>query len=81
MTIELLMLRQASQELDYRNRVCADAIKFPTAQKSESAVKHARDLKRAGEAFKKALATCNEHGVQYSPTDLPKSFAVHAMSA
>jgi hypothetical protein len=75
MTIELLTLRQASQDLDYHNRVSKDAQKFGTQAKAEKQTKTDRNLKKARESFKKALEACNEHGISYTADHLPKSIA------
>jgi hypothetical protein len=74
MTIELLTLRNASQELDYRLRVCQDASKFATPAKATATNKNARNLKKAHEAFKSALETCTKQGIEYTPDLLPKLY-------
>ena len=63
MNIELLTLRNASQELDYRLRICQDASKFATPAKATATNKNARNLKKAHEAFKTALETCKKQGI------------------
>jgi hypothetical protein len=78
MNIELLTLRNASQELDYRLRVCQDASKFATPAKATATNKNARNLKKAHEAFKTALETCNKQGIPYTPEFLPKLYEAPA---
>jgi hypothetical protein len=76
MNIELLTLRNASQELDYRLRVCQDASKFATPAKATATNKNARNLKKAHEAFKTALAACNKQGIPYTSDVLPKLYVI-----
>jgi hypothetical protein len=81
MTIELLTLRQASQNLDYHNRVSKDAAKFGTQAKAEKQTKTDRNLKKARESFKKALEACNDNGISYSQEHLPKSITDEMIQA
>jgi hypothetical protein len=72
MSLELLALRTASREVDYRQRVCEDAVRYATEDKTGSLPKFQRNLKKAQNEFQRALDTCRETGVEVGERDLPR---------
>jgi hypothetical protein len=75
MSLELTTLRTAAREVDYRQRVCEDAVRFATSDKTGSLPKFQRNLKKAQNQFQAALDVCRERGVEPGENDLPKVMA------
>jgi hypothetical protein len=75
MALELTTLRTASREVDYRQRVCEDAVKYATSDKTGSLPKFQRNLKKAQNQFQAALEACQAGGIEVGAQDLPKPMA------
>jgi hypothetical protein len=81
MSLELTTLRAAAREVDYRQRVCEDAVRFATSDKTGALPKYQRNLKKAQTQFQAALEVCRTSGVEFGAQDLPKPVAEPAGSA
>jgi len=73
--MELIALRTASREVDYRQRICEDAVKFATADKTGALPKFQRNLKKAQNQVAAALELCKASGIEVAPADLPRALA------
>lgn len=78
MSIELTNLRDASRELDYRQRVHNDTVSNPSQAKNDLLATTNRKLKRAKAEFDRAITACHESGIDYSSVGLPRAVAVRA---
>jgi len=81
MSLQLINLRDASRELDYRQRVHNDSMVHASAAKDDLMVATNRSLKRAKAGFERAIAACNESGVEYPQDILPRVTAPVAVVA
>jgi hypothetical protein len=81
MSLQLINLRDASRELDYRQRVHNDSMVHASAAKDDLMAATNRSLKRAKTGFDRAIAACNAAGVEYSQEFLPRVAASVAASA
>lgn len=80
MSLQLINLRDASRELDYRQRVHNDSMVHASAAKDELMVATNRSLKRAKAGLERAIAACNAAGVEVSQDMLPRVTAQAAVS-
>jgi hypothetical protein len=80
MSLQLINLRDASRELDYRQRVHNDSMVHASAAKDDLMAATNRSLKRAKAGFDRAIAACNASGVEVSQEFLPRVSAPAAVA-